>query len=124
MVEMKTILIVIFTTIAILFGIMTLPRLNDKARSKIISRTANYLYPEYGSCYKCNLPWSIVANHNTYYTKSNGCFPLCEKCWKGLGSPENRMPYYMKLVDYWDWLRDCTDEETREEIRTAVNSWK
>lgn len=32
---------------------------------------------------------------------AHACFPLCEKCWAVL-TIEERMPYYMALVDSWE----------------------
>lgn len=115
----KAILITVFIIIGIVFGIMALPNLKKEVRAKIISNTANYIYPEYGSCYKCDLPWPMVQSHDTKYTETFWMFPLCEKCWRELNTPENRMPYYRKL--YNDWGGE-SPEHKWEDIEKAVNN--
>ena len=72
-----------------------------EAKNKIIAGIAQMLYPGYGTCYRCGLPWSIVKEHTTRYTELKGIFPLCGKCWRDLNTPENRMPYYRQLYNSW-----------------------
>lgn len=62
----------------------------------------------YGHCYCCGLPWWAVDGHDTKYSVSHGCFPLCEKCWTALETPEARLPYYRQMFNKWpqdhaDW---------------------
>ena len=71
------------------------------------------LSPGYGCCYRCRRPWTFVPHHDTQYTLSNGCFPLCEACWQELGSAAARMPYYRALWEHW--LATSPDPEWRRE---------
>lgn len=50
------------------------------------------------NCLRCNTPWG--EHHNTMFTSNKGVFPLCQKCWSKL-SPEERLPYYERLVRRW-----------------------
>lgn len=63
---------------------------------------ARILYPGFGSCGRCDRPWSVCECHTTNYSGSGygGCFPLCEECWSEL-TPQTRLPYYRDLVDWW-----------------------
>ena len=57
----------------------------------------------YGSCKRCGRTWNICKDHCTPYTEDEfggGCFPLCEECWSEL-LPEERLPYYIRLMDEW-----------------------
>ena len=98
------------------------------------------LHPGYGGCYRCNKTWDVVDGHSTDYGPvpvkikvgdgewkgsfvSGGCFPLCEKCWEELETPENRLPYYRRLVDEWkktDRPQNPTSENKWPTIRAAV----
>lgn len=51
-------------------------------------------------CYRCGDRWNWKQEHTTYFTDSEGCFPLCEECWAEL-SPEDRLPFYARLVGKW-----------------------
>lgn len=57
--------------------------------------------PGYGSCHRCRTSWEFVLEHSTQYQTGSGCFPLCERCWADLGTPERRMPYYRELWNEW-----------------------
>ena len=67
-------------------------------------------YPTFSYCGRCGYPWPVVISHPTNYAavttdqgvEMSGCFPLCESCWKKLGTPEARMPYYVALYEWWD----------------------
>ncbi|MEE8151294.1 MAG: hypothetical protein V3T43_06220 [Nitrosomonadaceae bacterium] len=67
---------------------------------KILGKISQAVYPGYGCCGRCGLPWAVTDGHTTEYTKVNGCFPLCEECWSEL-KPKTRLPYYRELHDKW-----------------------
>lgn len=80
----------------------------------------------YGTCLRCDYPWSHVDGHSTQYSNSSGCFPLCEECWQELATPEARMPFYRLL---WErWRSDSPDSngtpwpEVWEQMRAAVEA--
>lgn len=53
----------------------------------------------YGRCYRCKLSCRFLGEfHFTPYSASGSCFPLCEHCWRKLGTPQRRLPYYERLV--------------------------
>ena len=60
------------------------------------------LAPGYSTCLRCDRPWKFVEPHATDYSESHGMFPLCEKCWTQLGTPEARLPYYRELWYRWE----------------------
>lgn len=45
-------------------------------------------------CYRCKLPYSFAHFHETEYSATRGCFPLCQSCWEELESPQNRLEFY------------------------------
>lgn len=53
----------------------------------------------FGGCENCKRSWKWVQHHATMYTASSGTFPLCERCWRELATPEARLPYYKALFD-------------------------
>jgi hypothetical protein len=71
-------------------------------------------YASSSACGRCQFPWPVVRGHSTAYDPSSGCFPLCEGCWQELQTPENRMPYYMALVDWWE--REARRWNIKEEL--------
>jgi len=71
--------------------------------------------PGYSWCGRCKFPWKFVKSHRTDYSPSRGVFPLCEKCWEELATPEARLPYYKELYDSWEKDPNCWDE-----IKNAV----
>lgn len=101
-------------------------------RDSLRARFERLLSPGLGTCYRCCRPWKHpkfkrvgprtwqqqnrlrfwghvgVVEHTTPYKRGNGCFPLCEGCWSSL-TPEERLPYYQRLVHRWMWL---TPEKT------------
>jgi len=77
----------------------------------------------YGQCLRCNKPWNCVEHHTTNYTEHYGCFPLCERCWLKLGTPESRMPYYEQLWKSWIQSGDQPQEKW-DQIKTAVLAGK
>jgi len=58
------------------------------------------LWPWYGTCLRCGMPWKFTSGHTTNYRAGDGCFPLCEDCWSRL-TPAERLPYYMQLIEMW-----------------------
>lgn len=74
--------------------------------------------PGYSWCGRCKTTWPYVKPHRTWYNEYSACFPLCEKCWAEL-TPEERMPYYERLLDYWE-LSSPVDPDDAEQIRAAV----
>jgi len=74
----------------------------------------------YSRCYRCKTPWYLADRHDTTYIIGRGLCPLCKKCWAEL-TPEQRLPFYRKLLQSWDYEgRDLTFEQTWEAVRTAV----
>jgi hypothetical protein len=65
-----------------------------------IGRISQWLAPGYSWCGRCKTNWAFVKSHDTEYSRSGGCFPLCEKCWRGL-TPAQRLPYYRDLWQEW-----------------------
>lgn len=57
-------------------------------------------YPGYSGCLRCWRRWVTVKHHETMYSESAGCFPLCQECWQEL-TPETRLPFYRKLYRQW-----------------------
>lgn len=75
------------------------------------------LAPGYSWCERCKTPWPFVHPHMTKYDDrrfaGRCCFPLCEKCWHDLGTPERRLPYYERFAAW-------SSPERRPQIRDAV----
>lgn len=71
-----------------------LRKLRDWLR-KSLFRTTGCLHG-HGWCFRCERRWCQVdfKYHVTDYSLGQGCFPLCEKCWRKLGTPEARLPFY------------------------------
>jgi hypothetical protein len=100
----------------------------------IVSQARNALGKArgYSGCYRCGGTWDYTEDHITTYDESQGCFPLCETCWLGLGTPEARMPYYEALRDRWiqgaaergDWIHLQKIRDEWPLIRAAVEAGK
>lgn len=75
------------------------------------------MFPGYGGCLCCGASWKAVNWHITKDSEDTGCFPLCERCWLILGTPEKRMPYYEKLV-FQIWGENF--QESWTDIKQAV----
>lgn len=89
-----------------------------------IGKISEMMFPDTASCGRCHMSFAIDVFHSTPYRMGSGCFPLCEYCWKDM-SPEERLPYYMELVDSWvshgdDNYNGVPWEKIREMISTAV----
>ena len=54
----------------------------------------------YGHCGRCFRPWNICEEHATYYSETQGCFPLCQDCWNEM-TPLMRLPFYRDLYASW-----------------------
>lgn len=52
----------------------------------------------FGGCGRCKRSWKWVNGHVTSFSKTGGCFPLCEKCWSEL-TPWERLPFYQAWLD-------------------------
>ncbi|HTG95741.1 MAG TPA: hypothetical protein VL866_24280 [Pyrinomonadaceae bacterium] len=93
-----------------------------------VSSYLQALYPNFSFCGRCEFPWPVVRSHDTSYRSGSSCFPLCEDCWQELGTPANRLPYYMALMDLWESEAHRLDLESelaelpqrRELVRRAV----
>lgn len=81
------------------------------------AKVNRYLNPDKGYCGRCGFTWDDV--HVTEYDPANGCFPLCEPCWKLLGCGEARIEYYKELIDFWEQDVEVS-EETKFNIMKAV----
>lgn len=83
-------------------------------------------HPGYSTCTRCWRPWATVEGHRTMYTEQHGLFPLCEWCWHTLGSPHERLPYYLALVAQWEHTSGhqhpdaLSWEEVRRQVQAAV----
>jgi hypothetical protein len=93
----------------------------------------------YSGCMCCGDTWDWKDGHSTSYSLYSpeeqkqiekiegegffvaivgyGCFPLCEECWQPM-TPEERLPYYMQLVD--DWIRENPEDKEHYEQRRAA----
>jgi len=78
-----------------------------------------FFAPGFGVCYRCRRPWKFVKNHSTQFSNSAGCFPLCEKCWRELKTPQARWPYYHRLIEEWKTWSGIYREE-KDAIFNAV----
>jgi hypothetical protein len=61
------------------------------------------------------MPWNHTESHDTEYTPSRGCFPLCESCWQELGTPKKRLPFYSKMWASWRVEATLSDDLTHYE---------
>ena len=89
----------------------------------LLNPVVKLVYPHTSDCLRCQLSWRLTKEHITHYPPSTGCLPLCEHCWQELGTPEQRLPYYLRLFDSWGpedrtkWEHNHTEWE---HIRRAV----
>jgi hypothetical protein len=90
----------------------------------------NWIFMGYSNCGCCKRAWPLVRKHHCNdYSRGRAMFPLCEACWKDL-TPEQRMPYYMKLIDSWEESsdgknhNDLSYSDIRKAIFTAVSEGK
>lgn len=82
-----------------------------------IGKIGQRLAPGYSWCQRCLTPWKFVEGHDTRCSKSWGCFPLCEECWRELETPERCLPYYRQLLAEWERL---TPGHVTPELAAAV----
>ena len=47
------------------------------------------------------MTWNDVPSHDTSFTATTSCFPLCAACWTRLETPAARLPYYRALWQQW-----------------------
>jgi hypothetical protein len=52
----------------------------------------------YSHCGRCIDSFLWKPNHCTRFTETDGCFPLCEECWKAL-TPAERLPFYRAMFE-------------------------
>jgi len=78
--------------------------------------------PGYGCCLRCERPWKFVKGHSTEYRDGRGMFPLCERCWTELCTPEKRLPYYREL--WYKWERSDPGHADWDKIEKAVMEGK
>jgi hypothetical protein len=79
--------------------------------------------PNLSWCYRCHTTWAYVVPHETRYSVSSACFPLCEKCWADL-TPEQRLPYYEALISEWMMSHPSHHVDSADQIRAAVLAGK
>lgn len=98
---------------------------NGSLLFKLRNWISHLLKPTIGQCLCCGGHWNVVRGHVTTYLEepgcSLGCFPLCESCWKKLGTPAERLPYYRELYENnWNY----EPEEVWLQIEAAVREGK
>jgi hypothetical protein len=72
---------------------------SSRSRFWVLLRSPFYSLTGTGCCYRCGLSVRFLDwFHFTYWTDTRSCFPLCEHCWRKLGTPQRRLPYYERLV--------------------------
>lgn len=71
----------------------------------------------FGSCLRCDDSTLWKPMHTTWYTASQGCFPLCEECWRQLATPQERWVYYQQLISAWDAR---AEHDRPEQYRAAL----
>jgi len=76
--------------------------MNLKIR-KVLGKMSQLINNGWSGCQRCGIIWGFTHPHITNYTHSDGCFPLCESCWKDL-TPEERLPFYRNLYTKWGTL--------------------
>lgn len=77
------------------------------------------LAPGYGTCFRCDIPWKFIKGHPTPYGGGRACFPLCEMCWQEL-TIEERLPYYEKLLKWWNTMTRVEGGEAEAIIGAVV----
>lgn len=90
----------------------------DHERLNAIGRSRGY-----GGCQCCGDTWDWKESHVTELANGTGCFPLCEECWQSK-TPEERLPFYNGLLDWWISMapdqREHIDKERRPALQEAV----
>jgi len=78
-----------------------------------IGRVSRVLDPGSGQCLRCHTIWLLTAPRVTYWSATDGIFPLCWPCWLEL-TPETRWPFYETLLSRWinDGARRAAIERT------------
>lgn len=86
-------------------------------RHPLIARIYRHLYPEYGTCGCCALPWNKVEIHHISVTPDLGYFAFCEYCFRHRSFEEMNKA----VSDLWQrWLDDNQRPVfSRIEIETA-----
>lgn len=90
------------------------------------SRTLQRAYPGWGTCFRCQCPWSVVEPCIVQFDAEeggwkHGAFAVCVLCWAELGNAKERIPYYHALVKQWDEDNSVEDVQgTMDSIAAAV----
>lgn len=80
-----------------------------------VGRIGKPFAPSFGWCLRCETPWRFVKEHDTEFAPGRALFPLCEKCWRQLGTPQARMVFYRGL-----WMSWSPGYARWEDIEAAV----
>jgi len=67
---------------------------------RLVSPFLQIVAPGYSCCKRCFIPWKFTQHHDTRYSPSRSCFPLCESCWATL-KPVTRLLYYRVMYRSW-----------------------
>lgn len=79
----------------------------------------NFREAGYAHCERCKALYVIDPYHMTEYGEhGDGLFPLCERCWRELGTPENRLPYY------WNIFSGGVGDSMTTVGRSGTKTWK
>jgi len=119
---MKPTTIIIICAASLVLGLLWHNR--QRIAPKIRTVTNRIAHPGYSACGRCARTWDIVNGHDTEYDPSWSCFPLCEKCWGELKTPEARLPYYRELVNLWIEQGSKDAENKWPAIKAAVMGGK
>lgn len=84
---------------------------------RLIGKLLSQMFPAYGRCGKCGLPWNSCRPHSTIYKEGHGVFSLCEECWI-LASINERLYFYETLIRRW--LDKSKDEYIQDIMERSV----
>jgi len=84
------------------------------AESYAESESSVHMDDSYGHCLCCGGSWAVKRPHWTFYSDA-GMGPVCEECYDEL-SPEERLPYYVKLWESWGSPEDVDFSLIRQGI--------
>ena len=87
--------------------------------STVYARSTGYSTKDNGfsGCLRCGGSWAVKRPHWTWYSDA-GMGPICEECYDEL-SPEERLPYYVKLWESWGSPEDVDFSLIRQGIGLA-----
>lgn len=93
-------------------------------RKKCVVRVYRRLYPQYGTCGCCGLPWPVVQIHHIDVTNDLGYFAFCEHCFQHKSFEDLRnsatelwrrwaadaqLPPYSRIEFYSAFVKDWCD---------------